>query len=210
MSLNLTIVNSSTPSGMSDFQVISAIIVLCALVLGIANAYFHWKDKQPNIKVDAYEFVDSAHSLTSDPERVTTIRGYNSGQIPITISSYSFFIPSKKIGHSIGKPYSTRVLPGAYCERWEYSDKIAKVLQPRSGTIKIIACLIDESGRWYKSDPFEFDIDQALKGTKGKKIWTREELGMKTPMGRLDKIKETVRRWHRRKYDPPDLWKLWK
>jgi hypothetical protein len=101
-------------------------------------------------------------------------------------------------------------LPGAYCERWEYSDKIAKVLQPRSGTIKIIACLIDESGRWYKSDPFEFDIDQALKGTKGKKIWTREELGMKTPMGRLDKIKETVRRWHRRKYDPPDLWKLWK
>ena len=75
MSLNLTIVNSSTPSGMSDFQVISAIIALCALVLGIANAYFHWKDKQPNIKVDAYEFVDSAHSLTSDPERVITIRG---------------------------------------------------------------------------------------------------------------------------------------
>ena len=54
MSLNLTIVNSSTPSGMSDFQVISAIIALCALVLGIANAYFHWKDKQPNIKLDAY------------------------------------------------------------------------------------------------------------------------------------------------------------
>jgi hypothetical protein len=185
---------------------IVAMIASLAFVLSCYNAYVDWKNKQPSITVQIREYVDSIHSLTHDPERVISIRGYNNGQIPLNITQYMLFLPSNQFGFSLGKPYTTRVLPGAHCERWEFSDKIARHLKDNpsnlSGTVKMIAGLMDDGERWYKSKEFEFDIDQALKGTKGKREWTPQELGW-LPKGFRQKLRYRIELWKNRKYLPP-------
>ena len=207
MPLNLTIVNQLNQPGMNSFQAYTAIAAFAALALAVINTYLRWRDKQPSLTVDVLEYVDSTHSLTHDLERVISIRGYNSGQIPLNITGYYLFLSSSHIAFSLGKPYTTRVLPGGHCERWEYADKISRHLNKApynlSGTVKMIGCLIDDGERWYKSKEFEFDIDRALRGTKGKQVWTSEEIGFKSPKGFLQKMQYRVKNWRKRKYLPP-------
>lgn len=135
-----------------DITIITAIF---AVILGIYNAYVHWRDKQPSIEVKVQELHSVRYSLgDSKLEDVIVVYGYNKGQIPIVITNLFFFF-SKDNGFSLGRPYQTKVLPGTRCERWTYSDEIAKELRkgkssffsddrldhPLSGIVKVVAQL---------------------------------------------------------------------
>ncbi|MEL6048259.1 hypothetical protein [Methanothrix soehngenii] len=213
----------------------TTVIALIALFFSGYNIYVHWKDKQPSMTVTVSKLVDTTYSLTNDLEMVIIITGYNNGQIPVNITNYRLCFPRFRYCFSFGKPYTTRVLPGVSCERWEYSDKIAKHLIPvlldrtltanvrglchaaalllgiknnsglhnQYGTIKLIGCLVDDGQRWYKSKEFEFDIDEALKGTKYKRMWSPDEMGFNLPKGILQKFRYRVEKWRTRKYRPP-------
>lgn len=180
----------------SIFSSPSMVTALVALALGIINIYIQWRDKQPSVEVKVLEHVDSVHSLSHDPERVISIIGTNKGQIPVEIIGYAFYLPNRT-AFSLGKDYTSRVLPRSYCERWEYSDNIAEYLKAQpykfSGTIKLIAWLRDSSGNIYWSKPFQFDIERASRGVRGQRVFSPEDLGIPRRTA-LDRIKDNLRK----------------
>jgi hypothetical protein len=172
----------------------TTLAAIVGVLLGLYNIYRRWKDRQPTIKVYVNEFVDSSHSLTSDPERAFVMRGVNKGQVPVNITGYTIFSPKHMMGHSfnLDSAYISRVLPGAYCERWEYSDVIARGLKRMhrdlSGTVELICWLKDENGRMYASKPFKFNIDRALKGVRGQRVFTQDDMGL----NKMSKLQRTI------------------
>ncbi len=146
----------------------TAIIAIFALLLGIYNAYVHWKDKQPSIRVTACEGDLFSIGISA---LAIFIEGYNRGQTPINIISHTLCLPKYGIVIQFKGTHKTKVLPGAIIRRWEFADIVADCLSDwlaflkhkSPKTVKLEAWLTDEVGRIYKSKPFEFGIELAIK-----------------------------------------------
>lgn len=169
IAFNSSVLSISLPYSGSSFN-LATLAAILALILGIYNAYVHWIENQPSLKVE--NLPGLLGSSTTDMLAIF-VDGYNHSQVPINITNLMFHFPKYHL-IIVLHCQKKKVLPGAAYRRWEYSDVIAECLkenlsefyhQDAPKNVKIEAWIEDEMGHIYKSKSSDFNVEFATTGS---------------------------------------------
>jgi hypothetical protein len=153
---------------MPDLTTIIALYgALLATILGILELYrFRVEQgaKKPKVKVTV------TPSLISQGQEVSpallTLEAANTGQVSVTFRSIpSLVLPNGKklilVSADRDFDFPHTLTPGNSCSVWSEMNKIARELSKNgmSGQVGVVGEFTDSVGNYFRSKPFQFDIE---------------------------------------------------
>lgn len=152
-------------------DIITALVAAYGSILATYTAVARWREKRARINVKISLGLITQGSLSDSSEPRVILSASNPGSKAITLSSWDFALPNGKHLASPNKWGADGQLPHELAPEtsyrvWVEAKELAREMKTEgySDKAKIVGFYRDQVGRTHKSKPFEFDVEDWLKG----------------------------------------------